>query len=67
MASKWIQKAVGDKGRLKRMVGKGPDEKLTSADIATLKARAAKMSGKAKKSLLAAIALAERFRSKEFT
>lgn len=53
---KWIQGAIRKPGRIRKLLGKKPGEKITMAELRGLRARA-----KGDRSLQSAISLAERF------
>lgn len=66
MAKKWIGRIGLKEDRLRKMLHKKEGEKITSAELDMLERRAKRIGGKAGKSLMGAVALARRFKSKEF-
>lgn len=60
---KFIQKAVKQPGRLRAMLHKKPGEEITQAELNTLEAKARRTKNR---SLMSAVQLARRFKSKEF-
>lgn len=63
MAKKFIQSAIKRPGRLRRMLGKKPGEKITSAEFASLAKKAKKTKNK---SLASAVSLGRRLAGGEF-